>query len=199
ASKVLGVGELRSFFKLILPLARPAVIAGLILVLMEVLNDYGAAQYYGVNTFTTGIFRSWFSLEEPETAIYLSAILIVMVFGLLLIEKWQRRRKQFVNIKNGAKNIHRKAVSKKMQFLFLAIVSIPVVLGFFIPLLQLVYWAYLTFHKVFDNSFIILSLQSFGIAFLTALLTVIIATLLIFSTKWNKLQLIKSASKMGIL
>src|SRR5690606_30428862 len=52
ASKMLGVGELRSFFNLMLPLARPAIIAGLILVLMEVLNDYGAAQYFGVNTFT---------------------------------------------------------------------------------------------------------------------------------------------------
>ena len=61
ASTMLGVSEVRSFFKLMLPLARPAIIAGLVLVLMEVLNDYGAAKYYGVNTFTTGIFRSWFS------------------------------------------------------------------------------------------------------------------------------------------
>src|SRR5690606_10168166 len=73
ASKMLGVGEMKSFFRLMLPLARPAIIAGLILVLMEVLNDYGAAQYYGVSTFTTGIFRAWFALGEPETAVYLSA------------------------------------------------------------------------------------------------------------------------------
>ena len=84
ASKMLGVGEAKSFFKLMLPLARPAVVAGLVLVLMEVLNDYGAAKYYGINTFTTGIFRSWFSLEEPQTAVYLSAILVVIILALIL-------------------------------------------------------------------------------------------------------------------
>src|SRR5690606_9630736 len=80
ASKTLGASEGRSFFRLILPLARPAIVAGMILVMMEVLNDYGTAAYFGVSTFTTGIFRSWFSLEEPQTAVYLSALLLVLVF-----------------------------------------------------------------------------------------------------------------------
>lgn len=199
ASKMLGVGEVKSFFKLILPLARPAVVAGLILVLMEVLNDYGAAQYFGVSTFTTGIFRSWFSLEEPETAIYLSAILIVIVFGLLLLERWQRKNRQFTNAKSGSRYINRKKPGKKMQVLLTVLVSIPVILGFVIPLFQLIYWAYLTFDNVFDSSFLMLSLQSFSIAFLTAFVTIIVATLLIFSTKWNKIKLVKSLSKLGIL
>ena len=86
ASKVLGVGEFGVLRKLIIPLARPAIIGGLVLVLMEVLNDYGAAKYYGVSTFTTGIFRSWFALEEPETAIYLSALLVSVIFVLLGVE-----------------------------------------------------------------------------------------------------------------
>ena len=83
ASKMLGAKEIKTFFSIVLPIARPAIIGGLILVIMEVLNDYGAAKYYGVSTFTTGIFRSWFSLAEPTTAIYLSAILLIVVFLLL--------------------------------------------------------------------------------------------------------------------
>lgn len=199
ASRLLGVGEFRSFFKLILPLARPAIIAGLILVLMEVLNDYGAAQYFGVNTFTTGIFRSWFSLEEPETAIYLSALLLLLVFTLILFEKWQRRKVQYSSGKSNNQSIYRKTTSKRKQFLIFCIVMTPVLFGFFIPVAQLIYWATLTYSSVFDYSFLMLSLQTFGIALLTATVTVIMATLLIFSARWNRIGFIKSLSKLGVL
>ena len=199
ASKMLGTSEWRSFFKLILPLSRPAIVAGLILILMEVLNDYGAATYYGVSTFTTGIFRSWFSLEEPETAIYLSAILLFIVFGLLLLEKWQRRNKQFVSNKTSNRYIHRRKVSKSGQILLLFLVSFPVIIGFFVPLGQLLYWSYFTFDNVFDSSFLSLSIQSLWVALLTALITVLVATALIFAAKWNRIQFIKSLSKLSIL
>jgi iron(III) transport system permease protein len=199
ASRLLGVAEFRSFFKLILPLARPAIIAGLILVLMEVLNDYGAAQYFGVNTFTVGIFRSWFSLEEPETAIYLSALLLLLVFALILFEKWQRRKIQYSSGKTNNQSIYRKETTKRKQFVIFCIVITPVLFGFFIPVAQLIYWAVLTYSSVFDYSFLMLSLQTFGIAILTASVTVIFATLLIFSAKWNRIGFIKSISKLGVL
>jgi iron(III) transport system permease protein len=199
ASRVLGVSEWNSFFRLILPLARPAIIAGLILVLMEVLNDYGAATYFGVSTFTTGIFRSWFSLEEPETAIYLSALLILIVFALILFEKWQRRKMQFTNAKIGNQRIYRKTVSKKMQLLILIIVSFPVLFGFLLPLCQLLYWAFLTYSAVFEYEFLMLSLQTFGIAIITAAVTVIAATALIFASKWNRIGIIKNISRLGVI
>lgn len=199
ASRMLGVGEFRTFFKLILPLGRPAIIAGMILVLMEVLNDYGAAQYFGVNTFTTGIFRSWFSLEEPETAIYLSALLLLLVFALILFEKWQRRKIQYTNESTNTERIYRKKTSKRKQFLIFCIVITPVLFGFFIPVAQLFYWATLTFKSVFNLSFLMLSLQTFGIAFLTATVTVALATILIFSAKWNRIGFIKNLSRLGVL
>ena len=199
ASKMLGVGELRSFFNLMLPLARPAIIAGLILVLMEVLNDYGAAQYFGVNTFTTGIFRAWFSLGEPETAVYLSALLIVIVFALILIEKWQRRKMKFSPVRSNNTYSHRKMSSKGIQSLIFIAVFIPVLLGFFLPLAQLLYWAVLTYSRVFNPDFLMLSLQSFGIAVLTAFVTVFFATLLIYFSKWNILGFIRNIARIGIL
>lgn len=198
ASTMLGVGEFKSFFRLMLPLARPAIIAGLILVLMEVLNDYGAAQYFGVNTFTTGIFRAWFSLEEPETAVYLSALLIFIVFALILIEKWQRKSVQ-VSGNRASRYIHRKTGTRLMQNLKFLLVLIPVILGFFIPVAQLGYWAFLTAEQVFDFNFIQLSLQSFGIALITSVVTVLFATLLIYFAKWSNTSGIKSISKFGVL
>jgi iron(III) transport system permease protein len=197
---MLGISELKSFFKLILPLARPAIIAGLVLVLMEVLNDYGAASYYGVSTFTTGIFRSWFSLGEPETAIYLSAILLIIVFGLILLEKWQRRHLKFSSSKSSKQNYNaRVKPSRGNQILFSSFCFIPVFLGFILPVIQLLIWTEQTFGKVWNTDFIMITIESFGIAFITSCVTVFTALLLLFFTRWNKLGLLKSSSKLGIL
>ncbi|WP_245662350.1 ABC transporter permease [Tenacibaculum soleae] len=199
ASKLLGASELKTFFKLILPLSRPAFVGGLTLVLMEVLNDYGAAKYYGINTFTTGIFRAWFSLEEPETAIYLSAILVAIIFLIISLEKWQRRRIGYANTTKNHQKIKREEAKVNKKMILFIIAFIPVLFGFLLPLLQLLYWAFLTYKEVFTQSFITTSLQSLGIAVISALATVIFALLLIFLTKWNRLNLVKPIAKIGVL
>lgn len=198
ASRMLGVGEFKSFFRLILPLARPAIIAGLILVLMEVLNDYGAAKYFGVNTFVTGIFRAWFALEEPETAIYLSALLIVIVLALIMWERWQRKGIQIASLKHSGL-APRRVLGKPIQWVILLTLLVPICLGFLIPLAQLIYWATLTAGKVFNSDFLFVSFQSLGIALLTALVTVLFATVLIYFSKWNTLITVRNVSKIGVL
>ena len=198
-SKLLGASKRKTFFKLILPLARPAFIGGLILVLMEVLNDYGAAKYYGVNTFTTGIFRAWFSLEEPETAIYLSAILVLIIFLIISLEKWQRRKKGYFNVTKNHQKIKRENLSSKLRFTCFCLVFFPVLVGFLIPVLQLVYWAFLTLKEVLTPEFFNISLQSLGISLIAAFFTVFFALLLIYLSQWNRLSLIKSVSKIGIV
>jgi len=199
ASKLLGASERKTFFKLMLPLGRPAYIGGVILVLMEVLNDYGAAKYYGINTFTTGIFRAWFSLEEPETAIYLSAILVGMIFLLISVEKWQRRKIGYFNSARNHQQIAQLKPKTKQKTLFSIIVWIPVVFGFIIPVLQLLYWAFLTYKKVLNFEFINITFQSLGIALITAVFTVLFVLFLIFFTKWNRLQLLKPLTKVAVL
>jgi len=199
ASKILGVNEVKTFFRLMLPLARPAFIGGLILVLMEVLNDYGAAKYYGINTFTTGIFRAWFSLEEPETAIFLSAILVGIIFLLISIEKWQRKNIGYANASKNHKTLKKIIPPKKQKAVFFAIVFFPVFFGFILPVIQLLYWSYLTFSEVFNYEFISIAFQSLGIALLTAFITVLFTLLLLFFTKWNRLSLLKPFTKIGIL
>lgn len=199
ASKMLGVSEVKTFFKLMLPIARPAIVAGLVLVLMEVLNDYGAASYYGVNTFTTGIFRSWFSLEEPETAVYLSALLILIIFVLILFEKWQVRKLKFTTAKTNSTQMQRKQPNTAIKWLILAVVLVPVLLGFILPVAQLLYWAVLTASSVFDFQFLMISLQSFAIAMISAIITVFFALLLIYFAKWSSLSSIRSVARIGIL
>jgi iron(III) transport system permease protein len=90
ASRTLGLGPWRSFFRVSLPLARPAVVAGATLALMETLADYGTVSYFGVQTFTTGIYRAWFSLGDRIAAAQLAAALLAFVILLLLIEHGAR-------------------------------------------------------------------------------------------------------------
>jgi iron(III) transport system permease protein len=199
ASKLLGASERKTFFKLILPLSRPAFVGGLILVLMEVLNDYGAAKYFGVNTFTTGIFRAWFSLEEPETAIYLSVILLVCILLFILIEKRQRKNIGYSNSVKNHREVNKIITSKNQQYFLFLIAVLPFFLGFIIPVAQLFYWAFLTYKDVFDASFLLIAFQSLGISFLSAILTVFCALVFIFASKWNRLSFLKSVEKIGVL
>ena len=199
ASKLLGAGEIKTFLKLILPLARPAFIGGLILVLMEVLNDYGAAKYFGINTFTTGIFRAWFSLEELETAIYLAALLVLIIFIIILLEKRQRLRIGYFNAVKNHQQIERIQISKIKQIMLFIFVLIPVLLGFALPLFQLIFWAFLTFKEVLTLDFLHIAFQSLGISIFSAIITVLFALFLIYLSKWNRLKYIKYIAKIGIL
>jgi len=199
ASKMLGAGETKTFFKIVLPIARPAIVGGILLVLMEVLNDYGAAKYYGVPTFTTGIFRSWFSLGEPATAVYLSALLLLIVFLLVSLEKIQRGKRLFSAETKGSFRLPKKKLKTSKRVLAISIVSIPISLGFGLPLIQLGYWGFLTYSTVFTSSFLVTALQSLGIATLTGVGTVFFAVLLLYVPQWNRLRILKNSARIAIL
>ena len=87
-AKNLGLNAYQTILKVVLPLSRPAIFSGLFLVVMEVLNEYGAVKYFGVNTYTIGIFRSWNSMNDSGAAIQLSSILLFVVAFLFFIEKY---------------------------------------------------------------------------------------------------------------
>ena len=199
ASKTLGASEFKTFFKIVLPMARPAIVGGVVLVLMEVLNDYGAAKYYGVNTFTTGIFRSWFALEEMSTAVYLSAILLVLVFVIIGLERFLRGNRNYEMSGKSNFKLPKLELTAGRRAVLFTIVSIPIFLGFILPFGQLVYWAVLTFSKVASFSFLTLALQSLGIAFLTSLLTVTFALLILYVPLWNRIKLLSKSSHLAIL
>ena len=84
-ARTLGAGSIQRLVTIIIPLARPAIAAGVMLALMETLADFGTVQYFGVDTFTTGIFRTWFGFGEPQTAAQLSSLLMLTVFVFIYI------------------------------------------------------------------------------------------------------------------
>lgn len=201
-ASLLGVSKRKYFFSIALPLASPAIIGGLFLVFMEVLNDYGAAKYYGISTFTTGIFRTWTALEDLQSSIYLSAILVILVFLLVLIVKWLKGRRSYslkkTNTNQKNKN-YRSELKGLKKITYLSIVFVPIIFGFILPLIQLLIWGIQTFDSMFNRDLISLASQSLMLGLSTAMIVVFLALLLIYLSKWNYFKPLNVFSKVATL
>ncbi len=198
---LLGASEKKYFFKIALPLAAPAIFGGIFLVFMEVLNDYGAAKYYGINTFTTGIFRTWTALEDLQSAIYLSALLIVIVFFFIALSKWFRGKKSYAFQLENAQKKQKSSIilSGKKKYLYLSLLFTPIFFGFLLPVFQLLYWATLTYSEMLNFELLNTSLQSFGVALSAAFIIVFTALILVYFTKWNQLKSFSYFSKVAVI
>ncbi len=139
-AQLLGYSRRRAFFKISLPIARPAIIAGVSLALMETLADFGAVSYFGVSSFTTGIFRTWYGLDNVAGAAQLALILLGFILILLSLEKSSRKRAAFHD-KKSLQPAEPIVLAGKKQILAIGFVSLPLLLGFIVPTAQLVYWA----------------------------------------------------------
>ena len=199
SSRVLGSSAWRTFFRVALPVNRPAIIGGLMLVLMEVLNDYGAVKYFGVSTFTTGIFRAWFSLGDSLAAVNLSAILMAFVFGLIVLERWQRGKAQFDPGGQGKKPLQLYRLNGLQKTGAFVACLVPFLLGFFIPVLQLLSWSIDTAPEVLDWGFLRLIGNSFLLAVLAGFFCVLAAVLLLYGVKVNQNLLFRSISKIAVM
>lgn len=201
SSSLLGVSKSKYFYRIALPMAQPAIIGGLFLVFMEVLNDYGAAKYYGINTFTTGIFRTWTALEDLQTALYLSGLLIVLVLFLRLLEKLYRGRKSFSYKTADQESTHfrRSNLKRKQKVIYGMIIFLPILFGLILPIAQLLYWAVLTFNKIFNTNLLWITLQSVGLAFIAGIVTIVFAFGFVYFSKWNYLKPLNVFSKSAVI
>lgn len=184
AAASLSNNPTRIFFKIALPLARPAIAGGLFLVLMEVLNDYGAVKYFGINTFTTGIFKAWFSLGDLEAAIKLSAVLMLLVGFLFIVEK--RLQKSRFASSTGLKQSSATRVSGSSKWLFTLVCMVPFVLGFAIPFLKILADSIHTWSKIIDHRFFTTVYNSIGLSAVSAAIIVVLSLLFIYSSRINR-------------
>ncbi|MGB7415753.1 MAG: iron ABC transporter permease [Thermosynechococcaceae cyanobacterium] len=183
ASRALGCNPWQSFRKVALPLARPAITAGLALVLMETLNDFGTVQYFGVSTFTTGIYRAWFGSGERQAAAQLAAVLMMFILGLILLERWSRRQARYYQTSSRQQQLSTYLLQGRRAIgAWLACIT-PIILGLLIPgglLLQMT----LTERTArFRSSFFILANHSFLLASVTAGIAVILSFFLAYGVR----------------
>lgn len=126
------------FYQVGLPLARPAIIAGLALVLMEVISDFGTVEYFAVDTLTLGIFNVWLGMNNMPAAAQLSLVALIVILGLLGTEIYARSRRSFQNLSNTKRGVPRIALPKNKRFMAYMICGLPVAIGFVIPVLILI-------------------------------------------------------------
>ncbi len=199
ASRTLGCGPWRSFWSVALPLARPAIAAGLSLALMETLADFGTVEYFGVATFTTGIFRTWFGMYDAVAAAQLSAVLMLFVFALIALERWSRRRARFHHTSNRYQALPAVRLSLAKAWLATIACFIPLLLGFIVPLAQLVQWAIWTWAEMVDASFIKLVINSFSLAGIAALVALVPALLLAYGNRIQPSALMHFFSRLALM
>lgn len=197
ASILLNSGPLRTFLKIALPMARPAIAAGIALVSMEVLNDYGTVKYFGVNTFTTGIFRAWFSLGDINTAIYLAAIMSVFVIILIWLEHFNRGEKAWSKSNAQNKPIARIHPRYGREWLIAALLSVIFLISFVLPFFQLVFWVSETYSKVVNAKFLSLIAGSFTLAGIASVIIAIISTILLYALRLNPFGWMRSITRIA--
>lgn len=199
AAALLGKDRWATFFRVALPMARPAIVGGIALACMEVLNDYGTVKYFGVNTFTTGVFRAWFSLGDATSAIYLAAILLIFVLAILYAENWQRGNKRYGSVHQSIRPIVRVKVAGWIQWLFTGIFSIVFLVSFGIPLLQIIYWVSLTYEKVINLDFLLLIGRSFSLAVGSGLIITFLSIILLYALRLSPFSWMKHIAKISTL
>ena len=173
--KSLGLNDMESFNRIALPLARPAIVAGLSLVMMESLAEFGTMDYYGVATFTTGIYRTWFALGDESSALHLASILLSFVFLLIIMEKYSRgSRKYYHSSQKNKTPLEMRLYGKKAILSTLWCLAIAL-LGFIIPIFQLIIWLFETFDYALRDSFLNIVFNSIFISSISAVLIVLIS------------------------
>lgn len=192
----LGYNQWQSLGRLAIPMARPAIVAGLALVMMETLADYGTVQYFGVNVFTTGIFRAFYGYGDTAATAQLAVVLLVFVVALLTLERVSRRR---VRYHSSAATRQRAALIElpaHWGWLCFVMCIIPLSLGFIIPVLQLAYWA-LWQSNEWGWEFVNLAWNSFYLALMAAILVVFLALILAYARRLQARQPVPALVSMA--
>jgi iron(III) transport system permease protein len=174
--KNLGFSKKKSFFKIILPSARPAIVAGLSLVAMETLSDFGSVSFFGISTLTTGIYNAWISFDDLTLANRLSFYLLIFILGLFILENLSRKKAQYhTSSKGGFKSksvIVLKNYKSFFAFLFCAIVFF---ISFLFPVLQMLYWTIIFPKHLVDLNLIELFLNTILLVVLSSIVLIAFA------------------------
>jgi len=192
----LGYSRWRALWSLALPMARPAIVAGLSLALMETLADYGTVQYFGVSTFTTGIFRTFYGYGDTAAAAQLAASLLAFVILLVMLERYSRRRARYHSAAESRARADLIPLTGSKAFLALMICLVPLGFGFVIPAGQLLWWAVFEAEPL-GWEFVNLAWNSFCLAFLAALVAVTLAILLAYAQRARPIKPVRGVLAMS--
>ena len=196
AGRTLGLSPRATFLRLSLPMARPAIAAGAALALMETLADFGTVSYFGVQTFTTGIFRAWLSMGEPASAAKLSVMLLAFVALVIVAERAARRRARFHDAQRRTRR-PRRELAGAPALAALATCALPLLAGFLLPVGLLLKMSIAGGDAQFGARFVRLALNSATLALITALLAVAIALLLAYGARLSRSRIAHLVNRLA--
>lgn len=190
-ARTLGARPAKVFWRILLPVARPAIVAGVTLVLMETINDIGASEYLGVRTLTLSVFTTWLNRGSLEGAAQIAMLMLVLVVMLLLTEQWARRKQRFHTGRATHLKSHppRLRLSGARGVMALVAIALPVLFGFGIPLYVFGRYAARRLDQFTSPELGHALLNSVITAGMTAVITVSVALMLI-----NAVRLVRSRS-----
>lgn len=198
-SKSLGKNNFEIFFGVILPISRGAIIGGVTLVILEVLNAYGLPYYFGIQTFSTGIFRVWFSFKDLDSAIKMSAMLLIFTYLIIIGEKYFRKNRSYSYSNTKIKYIKREVLTGKFKIFALIFISLIFVISFIVPITQLIYWASLTYSTVLTREFLMLFTNSLTITLITTIIILTISIIIANSVRLGRGKFAFVISKLATM
>ena len=180
AAYTLGQDRWRVFIRIVVPMARPAIAAGTLLAIMETLADFGTVQFFGVQTFTTGIVRTYYGFGDTVGAAQLSTLLLGCVFFLVIFEKTSRRKVRYYSDRHRRLNQTSIPLNGWRQLVAQLLCLIPVLFGFLLPTAILCYWA--LFFAEFQSMWSLVA-NSFFLAGSASLFVVMVALVICYANR----------------
>lgn len=176
-ARLLGKGPLHIFFRIVLPLSQAAIVGGVSLVAFEVLNDFGVTKHFGIQSFSTAIFKTWFAMSDVDSALRLAALLMCLIVGLFAAERLLRKRKKYGSSFGRSRPLQRRRLRGIAAGAAVSFGAIVFMLSFLVPVVQLVVWASWTYREVWDAKFIEMLLHTLGISVVSILLLMLFAVI----------------------
>ena len=197
--KNLGFSKFQSFYKVILPAARPAIVAGLSLVAMETLAEFGAVDFFSINTLTTGIYNSWIAFDDLAFANRISFFLLLFIFALFILENLSRKKAKYhFNIKGGFKQKEKFNLAGGKSFLAFTFCFFVFFMSFLFPLSQMLYWTIKFPENFFDLQIIDLLLNTLYLVFLSSLILIIFSLISNYGNRVSNNKLLNFFSTLSI-
>ena len=195
----LGFSKFKSFYSIILPAARPAIVAGLSLVAMETLAEFGAVDFFSVNTLTTGIYNAWITFDDLAFANRISFFLLLFIFILFLTENLSRKKARYhLDTKGGFKQKEKIKLSGTNSFFAFLFCFLLFFLSFLFPLGQMLYWTIKFPENFFDINIINLFLNTLYLVVLSSLALIIFALISNYGNRVSRNKTLNFLSTLSI-